>query len=103
MLEAQNKLELEINKIIFNNPKYPIVSNYDATTNTAIKNITDNLKLQMSNRVRWTESIENIEKNGEDEIIEIGPGKVLSGLIKRITNKIDIKTFNNIQDLEQLN
>ena len=56
----------------------------------------------MSNRVRWTESIKNIEEKGESQIIEIGPGKVLSGLIKRITNKFDIISINNIQDLEQL-
>ena len=56
----------------------------------------------MSNRVRWTESIKNIEEKGENQIIEIGPGKVLSGLIKRITNKFDIISINNIQDLEQL-
>ena len=56
----------------------------------------------MSNRVRWTESIKNIEEKGESQIIEIGPGKVLSGLIKRISNKFDIISINNIQDLEQL-
>ena len=57
----------------------------------------------MSNRVRWTESILKIEENGENKIIEIGPGKVLSGLINRITKKFDIISINNIQDLEQLN
>ena len=57
----------------------------------------------MSNRVRWTESIINIEEMGEKHIIEIGPGKVLSGLIKRITNKLDIISINNVQDLEKLN
>ena len=56
----------------------------------------------MSNRGRWTESIKNIEEKGESQIIEIGPGKVLSGLIKRISNKFDIISINNIQDLEQL-
>ena len=46
--------------------------------------------------------IKNIEEKGESQIIEIGPGKVLSGLIKRISNKFDIISINNIQDLEQL-
>ena len=102
MIEAQNKLSFEIDKINFVDPSCAIVSNYDASINNSINKIIENLKLQMSNRVRWTESIKNIEEKGESQIIEIGPGKVLSGLIKRITNKFDIISINNIQDLEQL-
>ncbi len=102
MIEAQNKLNIEIDKINFVDPICSIVSNYDASINTSINNIIKNLKLQMSNRVRWTESILEIENNGENQIIEIGPSKILSGLIKRITKKIDIISINNIQDLEQL-
>ena len=102
MIEAQKKLSYEIDKINFVDPSCAIVSNYDASINNSINKIIENLKLQMSNRVRWTESIKNIEEKGESQIIEIGPGKVLSGLIKRITNKFDIISINNIQDLEQL-
>ena len=102
MLEAQNKLSFEIDKINFIDPICPIISNYDASINISSNKIIENLKLQMSNRVRWTESIIKIEEKGENQIIEIGPGKVLSGLIKRITNKFDIISINNIQDLEQL-
>ena len=53
----------------------------------------------MSNKVRWTESIENLEKIGENKIFEIGPGKVLSGLIKRISNKFDIKSISKTSDI----
>ena len=102
MIEAQKKLSFEIDKINFVDPSSAIVSNFDASINKSINKIIENLKLQMSNRVRWTESIKNIEEKGESQIIEIGPGKVLSGLIKRITNKFDIISINNIQDLEQL-
>ena len=102
MIEAQKKLSFEIDKINFVDPSCAIVSNFDASINKSINKIIENLKLQMSNRVRWTESIKNIEEKGESQIIEIGPGKVLSGLIKRITNKFDIISINNIQDLEQL-
>ena len=102
MIEAQKKLSFEIDKINFVNPSCAIVSNFDASINKSINKIIENLKLQMSNRVRWTESIKNIEEKGESQIIEIGPGKVLSGLIKRISNKFDIISINNIQDLEQL-
>ncbi len=102
MIEAQKKLSFEIDKINFVDPSSAIVSNFDASINKSINKIIENLKLQMSNRVRWTESIKNIEEKGENQIIEIGPGKVLSGLIKRITNKFDIISINTIQDLEQL-
>ena len=102
MIEAQKKLSFEIDKINFVDPSCAIVSNFDASINKSINKIIENLKLQMSNRVRWTESIKNIEEKGESQIIEIGPGKVLSGLIKRITNKFDIISINNIQDLEQI-
>ena len=102
MIEAQKKLSFEIDKINFVDPSSAIVSNFDASINKSINKIIENLKLQMSNRVRWTESIKNIEEKGESQIIEIGPGKVLSGLIKRISNKFDIISINNIQDLEQL-
>ena len=102
MITAQNKLNIEIDKIKFVDPICSIVSNYDASINLSASHIVEKLKLQMSNRVRWTESILKIEKSGENHIIEIGPGKVLSGLIKRISKKFDIISINNIQDLEKL-
>ena len=81
MLEAQEKLNLEIDKVKFIDPICSIISNYVASVNATSKNIINNLKLQMSNRVRWTESILELEKNEENIIVEIGPGKVLSGLM----------------------
>ena len=54
----------------------------------------------MANKVKWTQSIIELEKIGEKNIIEIGPGKVLSGLIKRISNSFDIRTINEISDLK---
>ena len=53
----------------------------------------------MANRVRWTESIQTLEKIGKKNIIEIGPGKVLSGLIKRISKNFDIKSYEKVSDL----
>ena len=56
----------------------------------------------MANRVKWTDSIKRLEATDTNKIIEIGPGKVLSGLISRITNKFDIKTIDKIEDLNKL-
>ena len=57
----------------------------------------------MANRVRWTDSIRKLESTDIKQIIEIGPGKVLSGLITRITKKFDIKSIDNIEDLKKFN
>ncbi len=102
MIEAQEKLNLEIDKLKFTDPICSIISNYDASVNSTAKNIIKNLKLQMSNRVRWTESILELERNQENIILEIGPGKVLSGLIKRMSKNFDIFSINNIEDLEKI-
>ncbi len=81
MNDAQNKLIDEINKINFKNSNLPIISNYDSTINSNIEAIIYALKNQMANRVRWTDSIKKLEATDTTQIIEIGPGKVLSGLI----------------------
>ena len=54
----------------------------------------------MANRVNWTQSIKKLEETGESKIIEIGPNKVLSGLIKRITDNFDILSINQVSDLK---
>ena len=54
----------------------------------------------MANRVKWTQSIKKLEETGENRIIEIGPNKVLSGLIKRISNNFDITSINQISDIK---
>ena len=53
----------------------------------------------MANRVNWTNSVKKLEELGEKKIIEIGPSKVLSGLINRISKNFDIKSINQISDL----
>ena len=101
MIEAQNKLKSEIDKITFSSTDIPIISNYDANINLDTKSIVSSLSKQMANKVKWTESIKTLEKTEESSIIEIGPGKILSGLISRITQKFDIKSIDKIEDLEK--
>ncbi len=100
MLNSQNELSSEIDLLKFNETKIKIISNYDANITEDNAQIINSLKKQMANRVRWVESIVNLEKLGEKKIIEIGPNKVLSGLIKRISNNFDIKSINTISDLD---
>ena len=99
MIEAQNKLSNEIDKLNFNENEVKIISNFNADISSENQKLKSSLKLQMSNQVKWTESIQKLEKTGEREIIEIGPNKILSGLVKRISNNFDIKSINKISDL----
>ena len=103
MNDAQSKLINEIDKINFKNSNLPIISNYDSTINSNSASIIYALKNQMANRVRWTDSIKELEETDTTQIIEIGPGMVLSGLITRITKKFDIKSINKIEDLKKFN
>ena len=57
---------------------------------------------QIENRVRWRESVINMINNGVNQFIEIGPGKVLSGLVKRINKDVKINSINNEDDIKNL-
>ena len=103
MNDAQNKLIKEIDKINFKNTNLPIISNYDSNINSDINTIIYSLKNQMANRVKWNDSIKRLEETDTTQIIEIGPGRVLSGLISRITQKFDIKTIDKVEDLKKFN
>ena len=101
MQDAQLELVNEIDKINFQNSNIPLISNYDSTINSNKETIIYALKNQMANRVRWTDSIKKLEETNTTQIIEIGPGKVLSGLIARISKKFDIKSIDKIEDLKK--
>ena len=101
MKDAQERLVDEIDKITFKNTDIPIISNYDAKINSEIDKVIYSLKNQMINQVKWTDSIKKLEEININEIIEIGPSKVLSGLILRISKKFDIVSVDKIEDLEK--
>jgi len=99
MLKAEMKMKHFIDKASFKNSSISIISNYTALSSNDKTVLANNLSKQMSNRVRWVESVQFLEKIQEDTIIEIGPGKVLTGLIKRISNKFKIHNIENISDI----
>ena len=103
MNDAQNKLINEIDNVNFKNSNMPIISNYDSKINSNIDKIIYALKNQMANRVKWTDSIKRLEETNTKNIIEIGPGMVLSGLISRISKKFDIKSIDKVEDLKKFN
>ena len=102
MKNAEKEMKTHLNKIQFKKPTYPIISNYDAKCSANPEIIFNNLSNQMSNKVKWVESIKCLESLKETNIIEIGPGKILTGLIKRISNKFTLSNINSIKDLENI-
>ena len=81
----------------------PIVSNYTARPSVSGDEIKKTLILQIEGRVRWLESVEYIISKGTKNFIEIGPGKVLSGLIKRIDKKVGVMSINSTEDIKKIN
>ena len=81
----------------------PIVSNYTARPSVSGDEIKKTLILQIEGRVRWLESVEYIISKGTKNFIEIGPGKVLSGLIKRINKKVGVMSINSTEDIKKIN
>ena len=84
---------------IFKYPKPPIISNVTANAENKVDKIKELLIKQITSRVRWRESVEYMINNGVNEFIEIGPGKVLSGLVKRINKDVKVFNINSIDDI----
>ena len=82
-----------LNDFQFNDADIPVVQNVNATDMVDKNLIKENLVAQLFNPVKWTASIQYLEKQGVDHFIESGPGKVLWGLNRRITKSEDIKHF----------
>jgi [acyl-carrier-protein] S-malonyltransferase len=83
MKSAEEALAKKINDTLFNQPLCPVYQNFTAQPSTEIQVIKDNLIRQLTGPVRWTQTIKNMQINGIENFIEIGPGKVLTGLIRK--------------------
>ena len=102
MKKATEIMKNEIEKLNFEEGKNILVSNVTANEISNKEELKKLLIDQIENRVRWRESIINMTNKGVDHYIEIGPGKVLSGLIKRINKNVKINTINNENDIKDL-
>ena len=92
----------ELNKLNFKNGQNKLISNVTAQEIKAPDELKTLLIKQIENRVRWRESVINMIENNINHFIEIGPGKVLSGLVKRINRDIKIDTINSQSDIKSL-
>ena len=102
MNKATNIMSEELNKLNFQNGDNKLISNVTAEVISDTEDLKSLLIKQIENRVRWRESVINMINNDVNHFIEIGPGKVLSGLVKRINRDVKINTINNTKDIENL-
>ncbi len=103
MHKATEIMSKEINKINFKKGKNELISNVIARNISDPEEIKKFLIQQIESRVRWRESINFMINNGIKQFIEIGPGKVLSGLIKRINRDVKVCAINNEEDIKTIN
>jgi [acyl-carrier-protein] S-malonyltransferase len=100
MLPAAERLAEMLNTITFNKPQIPVINNVDVATLTDSAAIKDALVRQLHSPVRWVETIEAMNTDKIDTLIECGPGKVLAGLVKRIAPQISCPTTHDLKSLQ---
>jgi len=99
MKNAEKKMFQKITETLFKEPKPPIISNVTANAENKVNKIKELLIKQITSRVKWRESVEYMINCGVNEFIEIGPGKVLTGLVKRINKDVKVFNINSIDDI----
>ena len=102
MRPAAEVMESKINSINFNIPVVNIISNVTSKIEADPENIKKLLIEQIYSSVKWRESIININKDSVSKFIEIGPGKVLSGMVKRTLKNINCFSINSIDDIKKI-
>jgi len=102
MSKATSIMNEELNKLSFNQVENKLISNVTAKEILNANELKDLLIKQIENRVRWRESVIYMINNNINHFIEIGPGKILSGLVKRIDREVKIDTINSQGDIENL-
>ncbi len=102
LMESPSKEFQQILKSVeFADAKVPIISNFEPIASQDAETIKLRLDKQMTNGVRWRETSIEIEKEGIEKVIEIGPGKVLTGLIKRICPDLKLVNVSNLEQIVQ--
>ena len=91
-----------LSKVTFNDPSVPIIANVTALPLTSGSQIKDELLEQLCNGVQWQRSVEYMIQKGVGRFIEIGPGKVLTGLIKRISRDVEIMNIGDVNAVKAL-
>jgi [acyl-carrier-protein] S-malonyltransferase len=91
-----------LTSIKFNDAQFPIYTNIDAEPETDSEKLKDKLKLQLVSPVKWSQSLVAMKDEGLSTFIELGPGKVLQGLVKRTLSDVDINGIDKYSDIEKI-
>ena len=102
MNKATDIMSDELNRLNFIEGEIRLISNVTAKEISNTNELKELLVKQIESRVRWRESVINMINSDINHFIEIGPGKILSGLIKRISKELKIDTINNLEDIKGL-
>ena len=102
MKPAGERLEKALEEISVSDLKVPVVTNVEAEVNTSKDRVKGLLVAQVSSPVRWEESMRKMIEKGIEHLFEIGPGKVLSGLMKRIDSRVETKNLEDLQTLKKI-
>jgi [acyl-carrier-protein] S-malonyltransferase len=100
MQSAQDKLAAELAGVSIQAPALPVVCNFGATVVSDPKVIRDMLEKQVTGSVRWTESIQALIAMGHRTFLELGPGKVLAGLVSKIDKEVTVHSVEDLASLE---
>lgn len=99
MMPAQERLAVDLEGVSFANLRVPLITNVDAVAIQKGNEARESLVRQVSSAVRWLDSIELLIREGVDTFVEVGPGKVLTGLMRQISR--EVKCF-NVEDAASL-
>ena len=102
MKPAEEKMNLVLKNYDWAKPAFPVVQNVNASAVSDPVELCENLVRQISAPVRWVESVQYMEKEGVCQALELGSGKVLTGLNKKISEKIEMHSVNTLDDLKAL-
>jgi [acyl-carrier-protein] S-malonyltransferase len=100
MKSAQDKLALELAALTINPSTVPVVANFTAGVVSSADEIRSSLEQQVTGSVRWTESIRTLIAQGHRNFIELGPGKVIAGLVSKIDKDVTIHSVEDLPSLE---
>ncbi|MDC0898642.1 ACP S-malonyltransferase [Candidatus Pelagibacter sp.] len=102
MSKATEIMQEELSNLKFKKGTNPLISNITADEIFNAEELKDLLVKQIENRVRWRESVVNMANKGVNKFIEIGPGKVLSGLVKRINKEVLVSSINSEEEIKNI-
>ncbi|VEH65906.1 malonyl CoA-acyl carrier protein transacylase [Rodentibacter pneumotropicus] len=102
MKPAADKLSVTLETIEVNEPKIAVINNVDVATESEDTTIRAALIRQLYSPVRWTETVEKMAQDGVQVLVEIGPGKVLNGLTKRIVSDLQAISVNDLTQLSTI-